>query len=485
MKLVLPLSLLLCAAPAVGADEAVDRLTAALLGETPILTDLRALTDGIGGRPTGSEANRRAVDWGVATFRAAGVSASREKFDMPKAWSDAGSSARITGDATFTAKVVANPFSVPHKAGASIPLLRAGLGEPADFERLGASAKGAFLLVSTHELMDIEGLFREYMEAAAVEQRAIAAGARGIVWMASRPHALLYRHNAARGAANQLVLVTMAREDAQRAERLLQDGRRLGLDASVAIEGGTPYTAENVIGEIKGASLPDEVVLIGAHLDSWDLGTGALDNGCNVALVIDVARQMQRLGLKPKRTIRFVLWNGEEQDLNGSWAYAKAHRAELDKHAMAASFDTGTGRIVGFYTNGRSELIPAIDTALAPVAGLGPFTQTADAMTGTDHFDFLLEGVPALVANQESLNYGPNYHAASDTYDKVDARLLKTNAAIAAALAWGFANADRAFPRLSRAEVENVVETAPSLREQMEAFGSYATFKAGQRGRQP
>jgi hypothetical protein len=477
--------LVLTFVPCAAADEAASRLAAALLGDTPLLDDLRELTDRIGGRPTGSEANRRAVAWGLQRFRAAGVEARAEAFPMPVLWLAGTASARLAGDAAFAPRIVANPFSAATpERGLSAPLLRGGAGQPSDFERLGAAVQGAFVLVSTQELLDLAGLFREYVEGAAIEARARAAGARGIVWMASRPHGLLYRHNSALGPENRLVILTMAREDAQRVERLLEAGARLELTAELAVESGGPYSAENVIGEIRGAQRPEQVVVVGAHLDSWDLGTGALDNGSNVAMLIDVARQMQRLGLRPRRTIRFALWNGEEQGLHGSWGYVRAHRAELDQHVMAASFDIGTGRITGFFTNGRSEVLPVVEAALRPVAGLGPFAHATDAMTGTDHYDFLVEGVAALVANQESANYGPNYHAASDTFDKVDARQLKTNAAVAGALTWGFANADVTWSRLSGAEVERIVETT-GLRAEMEAFGYYADYRAGRRGRLP
>jgi hypothetical protein len=484
-KTLLSALLLAAGVPTAHADDAASRLTAALLGDTPLVSDLRVLTDEIGGRPTGSEANRRAVEWGLERFREAGLAARKEPFPMPMAWLETSSTARVSGDAGFEPRVVANPFSVATPpTGVAAPLVSAREGSEADFERLGPAADGAFLLVSTRELLDVEGLFREYMDAAAIEARAVAAGARGIVWMSSRPGGLLYRHNAARGPDNTLLLLTMAREDAQRAARLLDQGRRLQLTARIGVEGGKPYTTDNVIAEIRGRERPEQVVIVGAHLDSWDLGTGALDNGCNVALVIDVARQMKRLGLQPRRTVRFALWNGEEQGLHGSWEYVKAHRAELDDHVMAASFDIGTGRINGFFTNGRPELIAAVERSLAPLAGLGPFVQSDEAMTGTDHYDFLVEGVAALVANQDSANYGPNYHAASDTFDKVDARLLRTNAAVAAALTWGFAEGEVSWGRLSGAEVERIVET-PGLKSQMQAFGLYESYRAGRRGRRP
>jgi carboxypeptidase Q len=250
------------------------------------------------------------------------------------------------------------------------------------------------------------------------------------------------------------------------------------------IQSGPAYQTFNVIGEIPGASRPDEVVLIGAHLDSWDLGTGALDNGANAMMVLDIARQIRRLGLAPARTIRFALWNGEEQNLNGSYGYTLAHDAELDRHVMASSYDIGTGRITGYYTGGRPALIPVLARALAPVAGLGPFTQEDVPIVGTDNYDFMMQGVANLVANQESANYGPNYHARSDEFGRADLRQLRLNAAIAAAVTWGFATLDLSLPRQTAAQVDSLVRST-DLGEQMKSFNVYQSWQNGERGRKP
>jgi hypothetical protein len=478
------MAVLACGAARAGAEGAAERLVAALLGETPLVADLQSLTDEIGGRPTGSAANLRSVEWALGRFQDAGVAAARESFPA-SLWLERSVSAEIEGDVAFRPRAVANPFSpATPPGGVKAPLLDAAFGAPEDFARLGARARGAFLLVETHPLLDIDGLFGEYVGAAAIEQRAREAGAQGIAWMSSRPHDLLYRHNAALGPKNTLTLLTLGREDAARAARLLRAGKRLELAARIELETGLPATAENVIGEIRGSEKPDEVAIIGAHLDSWDLGTGALDNGCNVALVIDVARQIRRLGLKPRRTIRFALWNGEEQGLYGSLGYVKTHASELDRHVMAASFDTGVGRITGFLTGGRPDMVPLLDAALLPLAALGPFAHPPVAIPGTDHYDFMIEGVPSLVANQESATYGPNYHARSDTFDKADPRQLKLNAAIAGAVTWAFANAEKTLPRLSGAELESIVEKT-DLKGLMQAFGLYEDYRAGRRGRRP
>ncbi|MGH7534568.1 MAG: M28 family peptidase [Gemmatimonadales bacterium] len=462
------------------------RLVGALLGDTPLVTDLQSLTDEIGGRPTGSPANLRAVEWALQRFRAAGVEVKRESFQMPGLWLERGASATVQGDGvSFAPRVAALPFSTgTPRDGLTAPLVDGGRGTEADYQALGGKARGAWVLVETDELRDLDGLFREYVEAVAIERRAIAAGAAGLAYMSSRPDDILARHNASGGWKNAHPMLMMERDAAARALRLVRAGKALTLRAVLDIQSGPAYDSYNVIGEIRGATRPDEIVVIGAHLDSWDLGTGALDNGANCALVIDLARQITRLGLRPARTIRFILWNGEEQNLNGSYGYTLSHAAELDRHVMASSFDIGTGRITGFFTGGRSDLIPVLDRALAPVAGLGPFTHPNIPVVGTDNYDFMVQGVPNLIANQESANYGPNYHARSDEFGRADLRQLRLNAAIAVAAIWGFATLDLTLPRQTAQQVDSLVR-GTDLGEQMKSFNLWEPWVQGKRGRRP
>jgi carboxypeptidase Q len=246
---------------------------------------------------------------------------------------------------------------------------------------------------------------------------------------------------------------------------------------------GGPVEQENVVGEIRGYEKPDEAVILGAHLDSWDLGTGALDNGCNAALVIEAARAIKSTGLVPRRTIRFVLFSGEEQGMIGSWQYAVAHRAELDKILGVVVFDSGIGRVSGYSLTGRADIEAGVREILKPLDSWDISRHTLEGDIGTDNWDFFLEGVPTLVAAQEEANYLPNYHAASDTFDKVDIRELKINTAIAAVTAWGIA--DRAEPlgkRLSRAEIEKLLSDY-GIDQQMRQMGYWEAWQNGTRGR--
>ena len=230
------------------------------------------------------------------------------------------------------------------------------------------------------------------------------------------------------------------------------------------------FQSNNVIAEIKGTEKPEEVVIVGAHLDSWALGTGANDNGCNVAMMIDIARQIKELGIQPKRTIRLALWNGEEQGYFGSWAYTKDHLKEMDNHLMAMSIDIGSGGITGFFTNGNEKLVSVMDDLLKPVAALGDFTNINAPIVGTDNFDFMLQGVGNLVGAHKPQLYGQNYHASSDTFDKVDLKSLKRNSAIVAAVVLGFANMDESDITWKR-------QTRPEIQEMFEQFDLEFTMR--------
>lgn len=462
-----------------------DPLIAALLGETPMIDDVQYLTDTIGGRVTGTDANLKSVDWTMKRFKDAGVAAEKDPFMMDHHWADRSTIISIDGDGiSFSPRAVAKFFSAPTDAeGLTAKIVGVGKGSPEDFKRAGNSVKDAWVLIETGETRDISGLFAEHTQAADVEPRAVKAGVAGIVFMSSRPNGLLYRLSAQIAEPGGVPVIIMERAEAARLQRLLAAGADLTMNAVVDVEFGPSYESYNVIGEIPGGDLKDEIVVIGAHLDSHGLGTGANDNAANVAMLIDIARQMKRQNIQPRRTVRFILWNGEEQGLVGSWRYVAEREEEMENHLMAMSIDIGSGRINGFFTNGRGgELGPILDSALNPVGGMGPYSYLDEPIVGTDNFDFIISGVANLVASHESANYGLHYHAETDTFDKVDQRQLRLNAAIIAAVTMEFANSDITLPRHTRRQIKRLVE-GTSLKDQMKTFGVYEAWKAGEQGR--
>jgi carboxypeptidase Q len=478
-------ALLAAPAPSGGTAGAAERLIGRLLGPTPAPGDLRALCDRIGGRPTGSPANERAVDWFLDRFRAAGIAkVGTEPVPMPHRWEEGASRATLTVPVVQPLHVVAMPNSPATPAGGlEAAVVRIGEGEPADFERVGARLRGAWALLDSKVIATWEDLFGDYMRLPPIMERARVAGAVGLLVVGGRADTVLYRHVATMDLSPAPYPVAIvAREEGLRMARLAEEGdTRLRLDLDM--HDGPAFEARNVVAEITGTDLKDQIIVAGAHIDSWELGTGALDNGANCVMLLDIARQMHALGLQPRRTVRFVLFNGEEQGMFGSMAYVRTHRADLTRHAAMVTVDSGTGRITGFSLGGRADLRPLAAAALQPVAGLGADAHSVDAFVGTDNFDFLLEGVPNLTANQEPSNYMVAYHASTDTFDKADLTAMRANAAITGTLIWGLANSPDRAPRQDRAAIQAPMD-ATGLSDQMKVYGLYADWTAGSRGRQ-
>ena len=469
-------------------EEMAPKIIANALGPSPLEDNLRRLTDEIGGRMTGSAAMSRAVAWAVAAFRQAGVDeVHSEKFTIPVTWSEGETRLEVLSPAAFPVRLVSVGWSPPAPPGGlEAQVVDAGEGGEADFARLGPAAQAAILLVHTGVLHTWEELFNEYMRAPGIIDRAVRAGAAAILWMSTRERGLLYRHqNSLTGELDRLPQAIVAREDAERMARFLAAGEKVRVRLVMPNRVGGPAEQQNVVAEIRGREKPEEYVILGAHLDSWELGTGALDNGCNSALVIEAARALRAGGVeRPRRSLRFVLFGGEEQGMLGSWAYARAHRTDLDRAVAVVIYDAGVGRVTGYFLSGRRDIEAGVREALKPVESWGANQHTYDAPLGTDNFDFLLEGVPTLIANQEPANYMANYHASSDTLDKVDLRELKLHAALAAVTVFGIAErGERLGKRKSRAEIEALMKET-GLDAQMRNLGLWPLWASGQRGRE-
>ena len=455
------------------------------LGPSPLEDNLRTLTDSIGGRVTGSPAAGRAVAWAIEALRHAGVDeVHTEKFTVAAGWSEEETRVDVLSPAPFPVRLVSGGWSPPTPAGGiTADIVDIGTGDEAGFTKAGAAVKGAILLMHSTPLVTWDDLDREYDVQPGIIERARKSGAAAIFWMSTRPNLLLYRHTTTSdGRIEALPQAIVAREDAERIARFLAAGQKVRVHFEMPNRVSGPVESENVVGEIRGREKPDEFVLLGAHLDSWDLGTGAEDNGVNAALVIDLARAFHDLGVVPRRTLRFALFTGEEQGMLGSQAYVEQHKSELDRFAAVMIFDTGSGHLSGFYLNGRNELRKPINSALDAVEGLRATTHLTDVLDGTDNFDFLISGVPNLVGIQDPIPYLPDYHSESDTFDRVNQREEKVTEAVAAVLMWGLAeNPERPASRQTRAEVEKLI-TDTKLDEQMKAFGQWDDFKAGKRG---
>jgi len=477
---------------------AENQVIQAALQPSSLETNLRHLTDDIGGRVPGTQAMQHAVEWGVQAFTAAGAdSVHQEGFSIPNSWAEGATEMVATSSYEVgSSKVGGTVLSVFHVRAVSlawapalapakhVPIVDVGEGTAEDFSKAG-DVSGKVLLVHTTVLKTWEDLFAEYAKAPAIVDLAVKGKAKAIAFMATREHDILYRHtNAVAGEIDKLPMVIVAREDGERLARILSTRRKVWVDLSIPNLVGGAIRASNVIGEIQGSEKPDEFVILGAHLDSWELGTGALDNGCNAALVVDALRAIKASGVKPRRSIRFILFSGEEEGLVGSRAYAANHRNQLDKAAGVVIFDSGTGKTTGFVVGGRKDVIDTARQLILPLAQFDVKELKPDIEWGTDHFDFMLEGVPTFVADQVEANYLENYHAVSDTYDKVDIPQLKKHVAEAAALAVGLANLpEKIGPRLTHEQIDQTIRDTNTV-ELFKEAGVWDDWTSGKRGRQ-
>jgi hypothetical protein len=227
--------------------------------------------------------------------------------------------------------------------------------------------------------------------------------------------------------------------------------------------------SENVVAEIRGREEPDEFVLLGAHLN----------NSADAALVIDAARVIHSSGSVPRRSIRFVLLTGEEQRMLGSWAYTRAHHAELDRTSAAILFDGGVGAVSGYSLAGRRDALASVRGALAPLAPMGVKDFTVDAGIDSDRIDFILEGTLTLDPNRKTANG----RATTDTFDKADIATLKRQAGIAAITAYALADTGEPIAkRQSRAQIEQLLKET-GLGQEMKVEGFWQAWESGERGR--
>jgi Zn-dependent M28 family amino/carboxypeptidase len=236
----------------------------------------------------------------------------------------------------------------------------------------------------------------------------------------------------------------MSLPDADQLGRLLQRGPvhvRLALDCGFDGE----YTSQNVIGEITGSQAPDEVVVIAGHLDSWDLGTGAIDDASGIGITMAAGHLIGQLPQRPRRTIRVIAFANEEQGLIGARQYAERHAADIDKHVLAAESDFGSGRIYGFASGAPEHAQAAVRQIAEALAPLGIEHQPGEGGPGPDIIPMAQAGVAWAWLGQDGTDYFDLHHNADDTLDKVDPEDIAQNVAAYAVFAYLAAQAEGDF----------------------------------------
>jgi carboxypeptidase Q len=471
----------------------VGAVVSQALDHSEVMLNLQHLTDVIGPRLSGSPAMRRANEWTAERFKAYGLSSTLEPYDFGVTWERGPISVRLLEP--FTRAVTAFSWAWTAGTGGKAlagPVVMTDLVNPDSFAVYKGRVRGAWLLAkpsspvwnpdapppSAEDSARVAAITWERQQLSAdTSAEAIRArrqwtidlpyllkaeGALGTLVDGSKEHALMTMS----GSPNRLSPLpnmVISHEDYTHLERLITAGITPRLEAKVENKvGKSPVKQWNTVAEIRGSELPGQVVILGAHLDSWDLGTGLSDNGAGSMVVLEAARAIARSGVKPKRTIRFILFSGEEEGLLGSRAYAAAHAAEADSVQAVLVIDNGTGMIVGQALQGRDDLADTWRALLAPVESLGATTVRSAVKSGTDHLSFASYGIPAFNFDQHPRGYFHTHHSQSDTFDKAVEGDLKQASAVMAATALELANLPTLLPRGPRPGPD-AVPTKPSV----------------------
>ncbi len=505
---------LIAAAPAGAQTErtTINRILDEGMNRSEVMETAAYLTDRIGGRLTNSPQMRAAERWTQQRFRDWGLRNVRaEGFEFGRGWSIVNATARMTAPRVLNLRSIPVAWTPATNGAINAPIIVAPTDEVEDFAKWRGQLRGKIVLISrpnaaqdptepqfrrlTEENLRERNTYQQPNYSPEAIERSLAradfaqrldaflAEEGALAWarMARRDGGLLhgegYLHQ--RGATPRLPGVELAAEDYRRLARLARTDAAptLELMSDVRFHDEDP-NAYNIIGEIAGSDPAAGYVMAGAHLDSWVAADGAVDNAAGSVVVMEAARILARLGIRPKRTIRFALWNGEEQGLLGSLAYVERHIASrppetnpartglpnsrtvryrypitpLPGHRELTAYfnlDNGSGRIRGIHTEGNVAAVPIFQEWLAPFASMGATSVAIQGTGGTDHVHMQAVGLPAYQFIQDPLDYGSRLHHTSiDTYDHMKPEDLRQAAVIMATFLLNAANRDEPLPRM-------------------------------------
>ena len=456
-SLVLALGLILAAPLAHAADApfAKQEAVASQLRDTALKGSgaydiLESLTTEIGARPAGSTALLRAADWGAARMKALGYDkVTVESFKVP-GWKRGAETAEVT--APFPQKLVITAL------GGSVATPAAGLSAPVvlfkRYDDLLAQAPGSLtgkIVVVTERIIraqDGAGYGAGYRIRGAGASEAAKRGAVGYMLRSLGTDSHRVPHTGTMAydpAAPKIPAAALSNPDADLLEHMLARGVPITVKMLLTPTFGPELEARTVVGEITGREAPQEVVLIGGHLDSWDLGTGAIDDGAGVAITMAAGKLILDQPLRPRRTVRVVLWGAEEIGKAGE-AFAKVHGPEVANHVLASESDFGAGPVLKIglpTTKGGEGFAEARMRVLGPA---GVVYDRQDAVSGGADVEEMAElGMPVASLRQNGLDYFDWHHTPDDTLDKVKANELDQNVAVWSALAWMAADSAASF----------------------------------------
>jgi carboxypeptidase Q len=430
---------------------------------------LTELSDDIGARVTGTPAERKAEDWGVAKMQAMGLSnVHKEKYTIWKGWTRGTAEAELLAPVRHKLHVDSMGWTGSTPAGgAEGDIVAINLFDMDNEIKNVSRVKGKVALVvakggARKAGIDLFIRMGDFIRAAGPAGAIAIVGGQG----GGKASGLNLTHTGILGfdADFAVPVVSMTAEDQGQLERYLDRGitPHVRFNIRNTFTSGPVETA-NVVGEIRGTEHPEQILVVGGHLDSWDLAEGTTDNGSGTATTLGAADSIMRSGEKPRRTIRFVLFTGEEQGLDGSIAYMKQHQSELPNHLGDLILDAGQGPVRGFQLGGRNDLVAEFQPFAKFLANMGPISVDDKIESGTDTLPFSIAGLPGINMEQDTSEYKFTHHSAADSLEAQKPDVLTKNATLMALAAFWIADRPERFASPWPAK-----RTAKMLRDQHE-----------------
>jgi len=450
LKLVIFIFVLVFTKAHASESERVESLRDQALESSLAFDLLESLTTEVGARMPGSPQDKLAVQWAQKKFAALGfdkVWTEPVKFNP---WVRGEESARIISPFEQNLHITALGLSV----ATPIQGLKAQIVHYETVEKLVAapagSAAGKIVFISRKMQRHRDGKgygpvvkARSIGAVEAAKKGAIALVIRSVGTDTHRlPHTGMLRYE---DKVKKIPAGAISSPDADLLVRMLKRGKPVILKLKLLSQRLSEYTSHNVIAEMTGTSLPQEKIVIGGHLDSWDLGTGAVDDGAGVAITMAAAKLIGDSEQRPRRTIRVVLWANEEQGLIGAKAYARVHQGDLANHVVGAESDFGAGKIYGFASKVDPINQKRVEQMARLLKPLGVDYVGNNARPGPDLIPMARLGMPVFSLKQDGSDYFDVHHTADDTLDKVKPENLAQNVAAYVVFAYLAANSEYKF----------------------------------------
>jgi len=421
-----------------------DRLIHAAQADSAAWLRLAELTDRFGNRLSGSESLERALDWVLTEMRRDGLDSVRGEPVMVPHWVRGSESLDLVEPRRARLPMLGLGGSVgTPPGGITAPVLVVGSWD--ELTARAAEARGKIVLLDAPYVSYGETVQYRWSGAiAAAKVGAVAALLRSVSPFEMRqPHTGVTHYDS---TARPIPFAAISIEDAAMLHRMQSRGQPVVVTLKMEARMLPDAPSRNAVAEFRGSEQPDQVVVMGGHIDSWDVGAGAMDDGGGVVVAWEALRLLKRLGLRPRRTVRVVAWTNEENGARGGSAYRDAHAAELAGHVAAIESDGGVFRPLGFGFTGSDSAFAIVTSIGHLLAGIGAGS-VAHGGGGTDIEAIMEQGVPGMGLNDDVTRYFWYHHSEADTVDKLDPRDMAQCVAAIAVMAYVLADLPGQLPR--------------------------------------